>query len=146
MGLAASAQGFLAALSLLSTAPMAAPEAPSLTAQQMNCSDTTATADAGLTEREAAELESSLAKIWDAKAKSRDWRHARRHDSYTLMFCSVTSGGRRYIIVDGIYMFQGVGVCDDLESFGVLYDPETKRFGEIIFPVIACAPSDGKPN
>ena len=146
MGIAASAQGLLAALSFLSTATTAVPEAPPLTATQMNCGDTTATADAGLTEREVAAIETSLAKIWDAKAKSRDWRHARRHDGCTLMFCSVTSGGRRYIIIDGIYMFLGVGVCNDLESFGVKYDPETKRFGDIMFPVSACAPSTSKPT
>jgi opacity protein-like surface antigen len=142
MGLVKSALVLVTA-SLVSCAPhpcFADAPSPSPSPESLNCADTAATIDAGLTHANAQALAKSLAGVWSERVRRRDWTHARDLSAYTLAFCRSKTGASRFITMDGIYVFLGAAVCDDAAGFAVQYDTETKQFGEFMFGVSACAP------
>ena len=134
----------LAALALATAVPatsLGQPQPPSLAPAQMNCGDTKTTDDSHLSEAQARHIARSLAQVWEARSKRSEWRHGRHLDAYTLAFCGTNTGGHQVIIVDGIYNFLGSMICDDAAGFGVVYDPRSGQFGDLVFGVSSCVPA-----
>ena len=117
---------------------------PSLTPNQLNCADTKLTDDSGLSKVQAGAVANALIKSWNAKARSKRWTHGAIVGKYVLAFCGITRNGRHFVIVDGIYEFFGTLICDDAAGFGVVFDPKTNVFGDIVFAVNSCAPHKSK--
>ena len=135
MGIAKTTVLSLTVAVLFSGGALGKSDLPSLTPEQMNCANTKITDDSGLSETQARAVAESFVKVWKAR------EHDRRYDVYTLAFCGTTRNGHHFVILDGIYIFLGIMVCDDTAGFGVVYDPKDKTFGDIVFGVSSCAPS-----
>jgi len=140
----ATAAWALAVATFVPATALGQPERPSLTPERMNCGDTKTTDDSRLTRPEARHIARSLAQVWKARARRSDWTHAPNLDAYTFAFCGTNYRGHHVIIVDGVYGVLGAAVCDDTASFGVVYDPRTRRFGDIVFAVSSCVPSSSR--
>jgi hypothetical protein len=111
---------------------------PQLTPIEMNCADLKATQDSGLTEAQARGILKLLQPQFSQKTKRAG--RAAKWDVYTGAFCSVTRDGKKFIVIDGIYNFIGVQICDDIAGFGIAYDPRKREFGNLTFGVSSCAP------
>jgi hypothetical protein len=114
---------------------------PLLTSAEMNCANLKATQDAGLTEAQANDILKRLQPLFLQKTKKAG--RTAKWEIYTGAFCSVTRDGQKYIVLDGIYKFMGVLICDDAAGFGIVYDPRNQTFGDLSFGVNSCSPGRG---
>jgi hypothetical protein len=87
MGLVKSTLVMVIASLVSFASPPCFADAPAPAPEGLNCADTAATIDAGLTQADAQALAKSLAGVWRERAKRGDWTHARDLSAYTLAFC-----------------------------------------------------------
>jgi len=120
---------------------------PILSAEEMNCADTSLTNDSGLGRSQAHAIAESLNRAYQSntvKFQPNSFPHPVRIEGYVLAFCGVVRNGHRFIVVDGIYKFLDALVCDDAAGFGVVYDPQRRMFGDMTFGVSSCVPKKKK--
>jgi hypothetical protein len=45
--------------------------------------------------------------------------------------CGVVEGGKQMILVGALHVVDERAMCEDDANFGVLYDPQTRKFGDV---------------
>jgi hypothetical protein len=53
-------------------------------------------------------------------------------NDFMIRSCAVIEGGRKLFLVGALHIVDNSALCDDEANFGVLYDPATRKFGEVV--------------
>lgn len=142
---------FAAVLMALVASPRAMSESsdvPTLTAEQMNCAFYhTAVAPPSAAELPtAAETRVSLKDLNQRYNSGRikfapsSFRHPARIDSgYLVYVCKLVTSGHKFLLLNGVPSISGGYNCHNPGGFGVIYDPSTRKFGQMVIGVDLCA-------
>lgn len=63
-------------------------------------------------------------------------------EHFSIRMCGVTENGAQVMIVGALHMVADKKVCDDDLNFAVLYDPNTRKFGDAVPHQKFCAGPD----
>jgi hypothetical protein len=63
-------------------------------------------------------------------------------EHFSIRMCGVTENGKQTMLVGALHIVDSKKVCDDELNFAVVYDPETRKFGDIIPHQKFCAGGD----
>jgi len=58
--------------------------------------------------------------------------HFPARDDFMIRSCAVIEDGRKLFLVGALHIVDDLAICDDDTNFGVLYDPDTRKFGEVV--------------
>ena len=61
------------------------------------------------------------------------------HSNFMIRSCGVIESGKRLIVVGALHIVGDEASCDDEKNFGVLYDPETRKFSDVMPRQKLCA-------
>jgi hypothetical protein len=51
---------------------------------------------------------------------------------FMVRSCGVMEGGKQMVLVGALHVVDNYAMCEDEANFGVLYDPQTRKFGEVV--------------
>jgi hypothetical protein len=63
-------------------------------------------------------------------------------EHFSIRMCGVTENGAQVMIVGALHMVADKKICDDDLNFAVLYDPNTRKFGDAVPHQTFCAGPD----
>jgi hypothetical protein len=53
-------------------------------------------------------------------------------NDFMMRTCGVVEGGKQLILVGALHVVDEHAMCEDDANFGVLYDPQTRKFGDVV--------------
>ena len=68
-----------------------------------------------------------------------DWDKHEEWKSFMPRTCGTIENGRQMIMTGALHIVGDYALCDDDANFAVFFDPETRKFGEIIPHQKLCA-------